>query len=232
MDEEDWAEKLIQTIESKPALYNRAMREHSDRNTIKQLWNEVCEVMVENWNVLLPAEKTAKGNEIQQRWRNMRTCFKRELNKQKNSDCGQKFKRRKYIYFNKLLFLLPSIEDRSVVNDINSPGSSVKEEYKTTSDSEEDVSVQHLYPITTFNQPPQKSYEESLLSILNDKKTEDIDEDKLFLLSLVPSFKKFTDDEKLEAKMEFLKVIRRITQSHQDSASSYPTNSCNDVKLE
>jgi hypothetical protein len=46
-----------------------------------------------------------------------------------------------------------------------------------------------------------------LLDILKEK-SEHIDEDKTFLLSLVPGFKKF-DDQKYWAKMEMLGIMRR-----------------------
>lgn len=39
---------------------------------------------------------------------------------------------------------------------------------------------------------------------------EDIDEDRHFLMSLIPSFKKMSDDEKLTAKVEILKVIKNV----------------------
>lgn len=42
------------------------------------------------------------------------------------------------------------------------------------------------------------------------KYIEDIDEDKHFLMSLIPTFKRMSDDEKLTAKMEILKVLREI----------------------
>ncbi|CAK1594225.1 unnamed protein product [Parnassius mnemosyne] len=37
-----------------------------------------------------------------------------------------------------------------------------------------------------------------------------IDEDEHFLMSLIPSFKKMTDDEKLTTKVEILKVIKQV----------------------
>lgn len=40
---------------------------------------------------------------------------------------------------------------------------------------------------------------------------DEIDEDKSFLMSLLPSFKKFDDQQKLAAKVEFLQVIQKIT---------------------
>ena len=62
------------------------------------------------------------GKEIQQRWRNLRTCFRRELNKQKQGKSGQAAtKRRRYVYFEDLLFLLPTMEDRETVSESTPP---------------------------------------------------------------------------------------------------------------
>jgi len=66
------------------------------------------------------------------------------------------------------------------------------------------------------------SYEESLLKILKDKKEEVIDEDKSFLLSLVPAFKKLTDTQKMDAKMEFLSTLKRITLSRPEASHNGP----------
>jgi hypothetical protein len=57
----EWIEKLIQTVQSKPALYNVAMKELSDRNLVTELWNEVCETMEEHWNDLTTQERNIKG---------------------------------------------------------------------------------------------------------------------------------------------------------------------------
>jgi len=64
------------------------------------------------------------------------------------------------------------------------------------------------------------SYEESLLQILRQKKIDDtdVDEDKCFLLSLLPSFRQFNDEQKLLARMEILKIIRHVkTQQNLDT---------------
>jgi hypothetical protein len=55
------------------------------------------------------------------------------------------------------------------------------------------------------------TYEESLLEITKEKSTDDIDEDKSFLMSLLPSFKRLKDEQKFIAKVEFLNVMRHIT---------------------
>jgi hypothetical protein len=49
------------------------------------------------------------------------------------------------------------------------------------------------------------------LEIVKEKSRDDIYEDKSFLMSLVPSFKKLNDGQKFVAKVEYLNVMRRIT---------------------
>lgn len=172
------------------------------------------------------------GKEIQNKWRNLRTCFRRELNKQKNGASGQAAsKRRKYIYFDQLLFLLPTMEDRPTVSEcsLTQENHSDSEDDSLTVDavdqsSQENDQLQTSQaaekPAIVAKREAKKktpTYEESLLSILKEKKEEAIDEDKSFLLSLVPSFKKLNDTQKLDAKMEFLSTLKRLTQQQQGS---------------
>jgi hypothetical protein len=58
----EWIEKWIETVQSKPALYNVAMKEHSDRNLVTKLWNEVCETVEEHWNDLTTQERIIVQN--------------------------------------------------------------------------------------------------------------------------------------------------------------------------
>ncbi|XP_044751845.1 uncharacterized protein LOC123311811 [Coccinella septempunctata] len=217
--------------------------------------------MVPRWQELTPAQKSSKGNKIQNRWRNLKTCFRRELNKQKGSSGQAASKRKKYVYFDQLLFLLPTMEDRATVSECTS----IEEDYSGSDDESQVIQVedqsqnneiklsqpgpstQNPQPINpTTNSTPSKhlttplgtstrnrqlmtpkrtiplkkkteTYEESLLAILKEKKAEPIDEDQSFLLSLVPSFKKLNDAQKLDAKMEFLSTLKRLTQTNETS---------------
>jgi hypothetical protein len=49
-------EKLIWEVERRSPLYNKKLKEYSDRNLNDKLWYEVCESVVTNWSVL-PAEQ-------------------------------------------------------------------------------------------------------------------------------------------------------------------------------
>lgn len=59
--DEEWTERFIEVIESKPPIYNKSMKAHFDKKLIKQLWNEVYVEMVENWDDLPTSAKATKG---------------------------------------------------------------------------------------------------------------------------------------------------------------------------
>ena len=60
------------------------------------------------------------GKEIQARWKDLRTCFRRELHSQQNATFGEGSRKlRKYLYFDQLLFILPRNEDRETQSNLN-----------------------------------------------------------------------------------------------------------------
>lgn len=153
------------------------------------------------------------GKDVQKKWRSLRDSFKKELNLQKNTKSGQgKSNRRKYIYFEQLLFLEPTLEGRQMSGNYTAPMSNSSEEQETPQ------SVTKSTPKRPLTERPKKrktpSYEESLLQILSDNKQEEIDEDKSFLLSLLPSFKQLSPQQKLVVKTQYLQVMHNVMYPH------------------
>lgn len=155
-------------------------------------------------------------------------------------------KRRRYIYYDQLSFLLPTIQTKEQTSNIlstsedNADCESEKriEANKTPAKISTSCTSKRLsksYKETSVTMPskePPKSYEETLLQILQQKKHEEneIDEDRYFLLSLLPSFRKFNEEQKFMAKTEILNVIRRA-RLHQDVESSSYTASSSTAPL-
>lgn len=154
------------------------------------------------------------GDELQKKWKNLRTCFKREYDAQKNVASGSGAKRRrKYIYFDQLLFLSDSFESRTTSNSMQH-----NDGYQTEDEHDEEMNVNtraDRMAKSSTRRTASKSYEESLLEILKEKKNEEkeIDEDKYFLLSLLPSFKKFNEDQKFVARSQIMNVMRHVRMS-------------------
>ncbi|XP_055638633.1 uncharacterized protein LOC129776800 isoform X2 [Toxorhynchites rutilus septentrionalis] len=51
---------LIEEVEQRPALYQKGLKEYSDANFKKKLWDEVCEAVVVGWNRLSAEDKINK----------------------------------------------------------------------------------------------------------------------------------------------------------------------------
>lgn len=151
------------------------------------------------------------GRDVQRKWKNIRDCFRKEINHQKRWKAGQgKRKRRKYIFYDQLLFLLPTIEERG------RKGESSGEEAE---ENTEEISLDVEQPDKTAYKPlvwKQKGrkhpvYGESCAPVSQENEADEIDEDKYFLLSLLPSFKNLSPDQKFTAKIEFLQTLRNVT---------------------
>ena len=54
-------EKLICEVETRPPLYNKKLKEHSDRNLKDKLWCKVCKSVVANWSELPAEQKSETG---------------------------------------------------------------------------------------------------------------------------------------------------------------------------
>lgn len=94
----------------------------------------------------------------------MRDCFTRELRLQRETKSGQGAKkRRSYIYFERLLFLLPSVEQRDTSSNLDD--NEAQENESENAESEQQISPRR--DVRTNHS--KKSFDDSLLQILNNK---------------------------------------------------------------
>src|SRR5215469_11165412 len=106
------------------------------------------------------------------------------------------------------------MQQQDTLSNITPPPSANESEPQDITTGNEMEEGSHAKNATYYRQQKKRSkttYEESLLEIIKEKSRDDIDEDKYFLMSLVPSFKKLNDEQKFVAKVKFLNVMRRIT---------------------
>ncbi|GAB6020127.1 hypothetical protein CHUAL_002856 [Chamberlinius hualienensis] len=194
-------DKLIEEVEKRPALYNKNSKDFNDVKLRKKLWEDVGEAVVCGWSELSGHEREKLGLTLHKRWTSLRSCFRREINVQKK--LGQNVrKRRKYIYYEQLLFLLPTMENESTETDYDDNdeiNKVVEEQVIITSPRRK------IQPRTKL----QLSEEDESLVNTNLQLIE-ADEDTNFALSIVPSLRELSPDDKLEAKIEILKVFKNI----------------------
>jgi len=149
--------------------------------------------------------------EVKKKWHSLRTCFARELKLQKETKSGQGAKkRRKYIYFEKLLFLLPSVENGGHRGNLNVRSSLSDTEIESEVACEEATGERREYGRRRKPATQKETYEESLLKILEQKKPADTDDDVNFALSLVPILQSLDDYKKIEARIQIMNLLKNL----------------------
>jgi hypothetical protein len=107
------------------------------------------------------------------------------------------------------------MQQRDTSGNITPPPSANESEPQDITTGTEMGEGSHATNGTYYRQQKKRSkptYEESLLKLIEEKSRDDIDEDKYFLMSLVPSYKKLNEQLKFVAKVEFINVMRRKTE--------------------
>ncbi|CAH4029863.1 uncharacterized protein LOC123712948 [Pieris brassicae] len=202
--------KLIKSIKSRPALYTKNDPMYSHRKHKDRLWREVCMEVHPSWDELKPVERVEGVRDIQKRWKSLRTCYTRELKLQRrerfkveNSIAIRK--RKRYGYFNDLTFLGGDTTDVEIKysDDDSDP---LEAQYET-----EDIDFAFTDPQEVSIVP--EAYEEEQSDVLESKKKarDEDDDDRQFVMSLIPMFRKLSDRRKLEARIEVMRVLQKIT---------------------
>ncbi|XP_053615356.1 uncharacterized protein LOC128678083 isoform X2 [Plodia interpunctella] len=211
---------LIQEVQQRPALYSRDNAEVASAHHKHRIWADVAQSLFPDWD--LCSARTREDRGLMKKWRNLRDTFKRQLEVQKKIREGASIKKKQYVYFKHMSFLLPHMGDDDCEGS-SSPAS------QTSASNPCDLVWQPSSSKRSRTEGP---------SFFGANDFGEIDEDKHFLMSLIPSFKRMNEDEKLTAKMEILKVIKSVKENSTASALelSYeqlvPARALVDVKLE
>ncbi|KAJ0172018.1 hypothetical protein K1T71_011991 [Dendrolimus kikuchii] len=205
---------IIREVEKWPVLYARDCPERANARFRQKIWHEVARGIFAEWDSYSNHEKDNKASDLQKKWRNLRDTFKRELELgRKAGEGGRNVKKKEYVYFKYMAFLLPHMVEPEAEADADGDMGAAADDSPPPYGKKERYS-----PPTTRTRPPKKkrrSIADIALVTASDPVVEmvDIDEDKHFLMSLIPSFKRMSDHEKLTAKVEILKVIKKVRGS-------------------
>ncbi|XP_048505621.1 uncharacterized protein LOC105684590 isoform X2 [Athalia rosae] len=232
----DKSKRHASEIQKRPAIYDVNCEEYNDRNAKMDAWEEMCRVMVTNWNNLNNEERNAEEKNLRGKWRNIRDYFMKELKLQRSQKSGPAArKRKKYIYFDQLYFLLPTVENKNFRDSVQITKSSPQHQ---DSDSEMDNPVIEEYdfppiqPSTSRNynnvamnlhesnmrgrysnqicEAPLNSFDNDVHDMLSPHSQPMIHEedyDRMFLLSLLPMMKQVPDVKKLDVRIQMQQII-------------------------
>lgn len=146
---------------------------------------------------------------MQKKWRNLRDTFKRELALQKKVTSGQAArKKKKYLYFDALSFLIPTTIQRESSGNITFEDDSTQSE----ADAGADIAIANRRLATTLrkksNTHEKTDCEEELLDILKNK-NQTWDEDVSFSEMIIPMLKNLNIDQKHYAKVEIMNILNK-----------------------
>ncbi|CAG9568437.1 unnamed protein product [Danaus chrysippus] len=206
---------IIREIQKWPVLYSRDGSERPRAGTRRrsEVWREVARNLLRDWDQLDRRTQELKrtyyilirrGRELylNKKWRNLRDTFKRQLVIEKKIREGQKIKRKTYVYFKHMLFLLPHIEPADHDSEVNPRLEEFFNKRDRRRAAKDARGSRHTTPGTHEMDATSTPAASNFVDVL--------DADRHFLLSLIPSFQTMSEDDKLTAKVEILKVIKNI----------------------
>lgn len=147
--------------------------------------------------------------------------------------------KKKYIHHNQLLFLLKTIQEDSTISNIgkfsqdsdNESRSGTSASLNRSQDSENET-TSRIRPTTSLTQNRKKRLNpvdvEILKALQNHEPRQDEfkDDDKAFLMSILPTIKRISEDDRLEFRIDVMQLLRKYTKrirvSSFSSASSSP----------
>ncbi|KAM4019128.1 uncharacterized protein ACNLHF_028483 isoform 3-T3 [Anomaloglossus baeobatrachus] len=246
---------LIQMVHDRPELYDPKVPSYADRYKKKKAWDEICAIVVPDWDLCSEREKNLKAKEIQTRWRSLKDCFRRELTLQKKLESSglPTHRRRKYVHYEGLLFLEPTMRLRDPVAGSAAPTSTCNNrdpvEILQPIDIEGPATPPPpppppLPPPPAPTPPPPKrirkkaantsesEWETHLLDVMNalkEKSEEQSDADDIFLRSLLPFVKKVPEERKIDMQLSMMHVVKRFMEPPAPPRTHRHSNNCHQI---
>ncbi|XP_054274375.1 uncharacterized protein LOC128994116 [Macrosteles quadrilineatus] len=186
-------EQLIALVKQQPALYDHSHPAHCNRDVTTRLWSQIA------------AELDTKDIHCKTKWATLRSNFVREIRRMRPSEDGSIWPPQ-WPLFKPLMFLLPFLKTRGSgglpIADETVLG--VLETYDSTKRHHDDLP----------EQPKQKKL------CINVPAEEEENDDKLFMLSLVPKMRLLPNEENLNFRIEvqqlLLEKLRHLNQPVED----------------
>src|SRR5258705_6707353 len=159
------------------------------------------------------------GKQLHRRWKSLRDCYGRELQKQKSERSGSAASSRKqYIYFEQLRFLEPVCCPTET--NIEDDGGGVMVDQLDEQDHRESEYIVDHPPLPPAKRSrKKKNDDDELIQVLKQKVAQQGNEsfpagdhDALFMMSLVPEIKKVPENQRLLLKTQFMNTTIRAQE--------------------
>ncbi|KAK9731030.1 Alcohol dehydrogenase transcription factor Myb/SANT-like [Popillia japonica] len=226
-------EKFINAVENRPALYNIKLKDYSNRGLKLKLW-EVALIMYSNWQELPVEKKNIIGKELQTKWKSLRDQFIKARKLERDIKSGASAgKKKKYIYYDQLQFLIHSDESRETVTNLSPDRDILARQMEEVIANIEEGSDSFRAPTPTPTVPIphaststpktrkrkiQKDDDDGVRAITDilrqsvelqrQEKAADRMGNKAFLASILPFLDKMSDEVVMVARMHIMQVVQ------------------------
>ncbi|XP_035445287.2 uncharacterized protein LOC118272742 [Spodoptera frugiperda] len=212
---------FIMEVKNRPCLWDSTSTDYSDRNLKSKCWNELVDIFKEK-DVMTKQEKHQLVYTLQKRWKGIRGCFTRELNRQKSLKSGNTGPRKsEYVFFKQLLFLqkVVALREPEVVEEREVPEPSTDSETTDREVETTDLDLQQDRLPKRIKTKQETEEDQFLIALKRSiKRREEYkalnqDEDRLFMLSLVGTLKQVPPHKKMATKIKIMSVLEEATSS-------------------
>ncbi|XP_045511863.1 uncharacterized protein LOC123706635 [Pieris brassicae] len=206
-------ERFIIEIENRPCLWNKALKEYSDRNLKIKCWDEMVNIFKEKEDITNEG-KNQLSVALQRKWKSIRGCFTREVGRQKNlkTGSGGGLRKSEYVFFQQLQFLKNVVAVKEPEDVVAEPAKNSKPDIQMVERKEnkehKPLPKQEQCPEDDkFLVAPQRTIEAS-----ENFEAKNDDEDRLFMLSLVGTLKKVSPERKMSTKIKIMSILENATK--------------------
>ncbi|XP_076243295.1 uncharacterized protein LOC143184729 [Calliopsis andreniformis] len=200
-------ERFILEVECRRAIWDVSHNDYSNRDIKRKQWEEIVNLFAVEG--LSKEESKDLGLNLQKRWKNLRSCFTRELRRLKSAKSDSAASRKRpYIFYNQLSFL------KNVTIDTNTE-SSMSEEDESTEQLKWKPYLRDGIPVRKKFKKIEENVNEEPINLLQrfvnaQMRRETVleeDEDRMFLMSLLSSFRRIPENKKATTKIQIIKLI-------------------------
>ncbi|GFR16674.1 6-phosphogluconate dehydrogenase, decarboxylating [Trichonephila clavata] len=115
---------------------------YKDRIKRNEAWMEVARQLYSNFDATELTKQSTILSELNKKWKNLRQCYKRELDSQCSKSGSAKKKRVQYVYFDILSFLAPMFTTKATTSNITIEEEDEDEEEETEVGDESHLQVE------------------------------------------------------------------------------------------
>ncbi|PNF43801.1 hypothetical protein B7P43_G09752 [Cryptotermes secundus] len=198
-------ERFIIEIQSRTSLWDSSAIEYANRDLKQRNWEELVKIF--GGGDLATAEKNALGQELQQRWKNLRGCYFREVKRKKQVESGPGAGSRKSecVYCKQLQLLQEVVTIRDASRNEEAQTQDIQNNVEKRSRKRKRFQNETDTFVEVLNRSIEKKGQR--------EKSED-EEDTMFLLSLLTSLKSVPTEKKMTLKINMMSLINEAMQEN------------------